>query len=614
MQQAGTIQGKKPNNLAAPTPPSNAHGLSDAEFLSGGGKIGLSDAEFTRGGGVVGPSSLPRTPARGVDNPTRDMNAAQLGDTLSAEALATLLEPFSLRGGKGEWKVPDVVHGAAGILDNPIGGAVDAVVTPVYDFIKSFSNPDPRAKTSAATNIATQTVPGIAGLVEGVKGARGFEPLPSLKDIAKPVPELTFLRNIPGLAIDVESKLKPAMSAIKDGEAITGKVTKDVPTALDNLSATQNDIHRHIDSVIRGQEDVVVPGSRQAQINAQIKAIPETYVPGTAAYKKLVRKIVDDAGPNDYTIGQLNRQRKALSATQSPYYGKDIQGQLTMETGPRAADIARGNLVREQFYDSLNDNGFGGKEIVREGNARLGAIMELQDILGSDAFKNKARLQAGQSSISKVTGAVGKLARPGETAKEYARGEGLSINEDIASALRRWQTSKPLGEFATGLRPGPEPPRNAANELIMTHKPQVMGLPAVIPPETPPTHVMAYPIGDSRFPMPESSITKDARFNRALTTGQKLLPAAGDTSVKVTPQAPESFSEAMHRTDTAQSQLMRETMGKGPFDKQARPATADEYLRTKGGTDMPNTPKYEAKSKTAPKPEPPKKSTKGKSK
>lgn len=476
------------------------------------------------------------------------------------------------------------------------------------DWYEGAKTGDAQKMSKSASDFALKEIPAIEGTAGALKGGAGAAKT-ALRDVAKPAPILTFLRNVPGLAID-QAKLGTGMSVLKDGEAITGKITTDVPTAIQNAKAAQNAIHEHVDSTIRGQESIKVPGSRQAQINAQIKALPETYRPGTKAYTRAVKNIIETVGPNDFTIGELNRLRKDLSATQSPYYGRDLQGQLTMEAGPRAADIARGNTIRQQFYDALNDNGLGGKEIVQEANRRLGALIELQDILNDPLVKNKAALQSGRTGISKIADTLGKLGRPAESLKKYAAGETSLINEDIASALRRWQASKPLGEFATGPRPGTEAPRNAANELIMPKSKEVSGLPAVIPPEPPPQVVKAWPVGDSRFPMPESSIAKNARFNRALTTGQKLLPEAGGTSVKVTPQPSESFSDAMKRTETAQSRLMRETMGKGPFDKQARPATAEEYLQTKSGTDMPNPHKFEAKSKTAPKPEPPKKSGK----
>lgn len=73
---------------------------------------------------------------------------------------------------------------------------------------------------------------------------------------------------------------------------------------------------------------------------------------------------------------------------------------------------------------------------------------------------------------------------------------------------------------------------------------------------------------------------------KQLGTGQKLLPSAGATSVKTPPLPPESFSEALAREQTPQSKAMREVVGKGPYTPQARPATAEEYIRTKGGREM----------------------------
>lgn len=103
-------------------------------------------------------------------------------------------------------------------------------------------------------------------------------------------------------------------------------------------------------------------------------------------------------------------------------------------------------------------------------------------------------------------------------------------------------------------------------------------------PVTPPESPVAPPGG---FPMPASSIAPEPL---RLTSGQRMLPAAGDTSVKTPPQPPESFAEALAREQTPQSKAMREVVGEGPYNTQSRPATAEEYLRTKGGREMSNKP------------------------
>lgn len=72
-------------------------------------------------------------------------------------------------------------------------------------------------------------------------------------------------------------------------------------------------------------------------------------------------------------------------------------------------------------------------------------------------------------------------------------------------------------------------------------------------------------------------------------TVSKGLPSPGQTSVKAPPK-PESYRESLKRTGTPQSKGMREQTGTGPLNKQARPATAQEYLKTKGGRQIQSTP------------------------
>lgn len=116
------------------------------------------------------PSKPKPAPAKGVDDPTRDMDTATLMESLRDEGAATLLEPFSARGGKGEWKVPDILSGSAralmGLMSGPRGqvdtvkGIGKGLVEPA---VTLATTKDPRERVGAGVRLVRDTIPSVLG-------------------------------------------------------------------------------------------------------------------------------------------------------------------------------------------------------------------------------------------------------------------------------------------------------------------------------------------------------------------------------------------------------------------------------------------------------------------
>lgn len=451
-------------------------------------------------------------------------------------------------------------------------------------------------------------------------------------------------------------------------------VPRNLPMARASIQRRITANNSMFDNLMRLQHNIVESGSRQAVANAEITAIPEDIrLNDPDKYARLVADAQSKANLPDYTRGQLNELRKDLNATNSPYYGKDLSGQITMDRGVRAMDMARGDTVRNLLYNSLDTSGAGMGDTAREINRRMGALIHFDDALRPR--ENEALLQTGKSLASKA-------ATPVKSVKEHFTDP--TIDQTIARTLARWKsTPEPIPtKFAAPNSPTPTAPpvkmagkptpgkavipqattasplprgaqlltgNQPTNPTFVTSRGQRM-----IPAQTA-TNVNG-PFASSKTPMqmPGNTVI-DAEFvdPKQLTTNLTELPGGGyksseqfsthpvkegpvppprnstvmptatapsnphvgdrflyqdrvwtytgskwemtgprligsSTTVKTPPLPPESFADTLARTQTPQSALMRETMGKGPYDKQARPATAEEYLRTKGGTNMPS--------------------------
>lgn len=109
--------------------------------------------------------------AKGVDDPTRDMDTATLMSTLRDEGAAALLEPFSARGGAGEWKVPDILSGSAraamGLLFGGPKGQVEVGKSIVHGLTEPITTltttKDPRERVAAGSRLVRDTIPALWG-------------------------------------------------------------------------------------------------------------------------------------------------------------------------------------------------------------------------------------------------------------------------------------------------------------------------------------------------------------------------------------------------------------------------------------------------------------------
>lgn len=315
------------------------------------------------------------------------------------------------------------------ILPDALGGISDAIPAPIKNLGRA-----------AGTMVADVAGGAKGAIVEGAKalkvGAQTGE-FPT----RPPAASITEALN-PG---DLQFQ-KHAPIALRELRA-SSKGVGGVEDALAGLEERRKVNNAGVDSIVGPQKGVDASSYRNHIIQKQIDSIPLDTKP--LVRKRLMADIYRRT-PEKITIGWLNDMRSELSATQSPFYGKDVTGQVTMDAGQRAVDIARGEAVRESFYHSLDNapGAMGGGEAARAYNERIGATMHMKDAL---QHKQNAAVAEHQSplgdKLSKVRFALG---RPGHT---IAHGLPQSIDEMVAEAVRNTKevpseiAHKSKGEF-----------------------------------------------------------------------------------------------------------------------------------------------------------------------
>lgn len=221
-----------------------------------------------------------------------------------------------------------------------------------------------------------------------------------------------------------QSHIEGGLDELKQGASAMGRNIQTVEGGRKALGIQRNRINAMISQIVNPQRNMIVPGSYQALVDSQMAAIPTDIKP--KAYDALVASIKETNGGKDLTIGQLNSMRSDLSATQSSFYGKDPSGQLTMDAGQRAVDIARGNTSRQLFYDSLDQHGLGGGQAARQLNGRIGDIIHTDDALF--AAQNK--------SIAQQKSPAGEMY---QAVKQYFRPSKRTVDQALSTAVGRWR-------------------------------------------------------------------------------------------------------------------------------------------------------------------------------
>jgi hypothetical protein len=271
--------------------------------------------------------------------------------------------------------------------------------------------------TEGATAVAPKLSPILDGIIK-----RGKQALPNEIDL-RPKSQTLITKGLSPTDKNFQSYVDAGLSELKAAQKEVGTI-KDVPTAQRGLDGRWKTYDADIKEMVKPREHQVVPGSAQNMIDRQIAAIPDDWkLHNPTDYNKLVEQL-KNAHPHDYTIGELNQVRSDLGKANSAYYGKDIQGQLTMDVGSKAVQMARETAARDLFYKGMDQFGEGAP--VRELNSRVGAILHLQDELWDNLNKSVAERRPFVSRT---------ITRPIKTSMGA---ELKGVDEHLGAAVKRW--------------------------------------------------------------------------------------------------------------------------------------------------------------------------------
>lgn len=351
------------------------------------------------------------------------------------------------------------------------------------------------------------------------------------------------------------------MSELKQAEFPLGelKTLEDYQKAVKVRTSINNGM---IDQIVKPQADITYPGSAKMMQDYQMSKIPEDIRNNPRKYATAVRDI-KAYHPQDFTLGELNRLRSELSATQSPFYGKDLSGQLTMDAGARATDIARGEVVRKMFYEGLDKYGLGGGQAAATINGRIGSLIHFSDALMDKA--NTAVAQGGNVA-SRFKRMTEKVTSPS--------GKGSTINEDLALAMKRWD--KPPAPIEVQLREpmGPSrllPARTSFDLGAGPDASKVHGTPAIYSPPGRPKLLPAraggpYAMGTGE-PAPGTG--------PSTVTGEKGTPSVGPFKTAV----PETLSGKQTRMSLPSGPIEKTNKsGPGPLFRMSQSAPGEGII------------------------------------
>ncbi len=195
----------------------------------------LSDALKKYGGtpSNVGTTTPPPAPAMGVSDPTRDWNAAQLGDQTVKDLGADLLSPFSLRSGTGQWQIPPLLAPFSPYKPGENGKSGEWQIPPIAKpAVELASQP------MAALHGFPATREAVGGLVEGVAGG----PVEMAQGLSEGLSGGDFQHLTSGTARTIRDTLPALYGGIKSGtkayQSIIG--SRFPPPSSDIFAQTQH--------------------------------------------------------------------------------------------------------------------------------------------------------------------------------------------------------------------------------------------------------------------------------------------------------------------------------------------------------------------------------------
>lgn len=338
--------------------------------------------------------------------------------------------------------------GPAGmIVGGGAGASIGESVSQLAEHITGSPNAPKTSGEAALRHAGALAEGGFQGALPSVAEWHGGHPLLPLLDqyatkafnrvapSAIKTSAQTFATRALGTDPILQRYMEDGLSELKIAEGTMGPMNS-IPKAQNALRLRAAGYSDAINNdIISKQADIVVPGSAKKLAEDQIAEIPSDVSP--MQRRKMIRDI-NLSHPEDLSIGELNKLRSELAATQSPYYGKDLSGQLTMDAGTRAIDIARGNSAREQLYGALDTNGLGGGKEARYINGKIGSIINFQDALRAKSGTAVAQQETLQAKAAQK---LRKIISPVSTLE----GSNRTTEENLQMALKRWdKTPQPI--------------------------------------------------------------------------------------------------------------------------------------------------------------------------
>ena len=447
----------------------------------------------------------------------------------------------------------DLDQGAREVVVGALPDPVQSRVRPVSGAIEAPNPDEYEGHARAAGANLSGTLLGKATEVFGGKALRNIEDRVKYSQ-DRPViftqPEGHWQQ---ALKLELEPKdLKLSGDLIKHGEAMIKKPVKDIDSLrLAEKAVFETDLMPRLNAIIDPQKTVTIPRSGRALRQAAVDSIPKDILPGTLEYDNLVRQITESI-PGDLTLGQLRDMVSSLNQQNATVHSAKLGQALSkMETATKAIDMGKEAASRRLMYEGMDRMGLGGADAVREINKRVGLLIKVRDAV--DGLERTARTEATTPTLRRGV----QLAK---ATVGTVKGPQFTINENIASAMRKWKTETGLDIMARTRLPLPtsrQLPANASPSMQMgegwsggtggvTTPVVVEGSRAsrtgrMIPEKAGSPHVMPEGWEGGTGGVTGQELAEGTQSTR--TRGQRLLPSTGEpTNVRTPGQVFEKLS------------------------------------------------------------------------
>lgn len=375
-----------------------------------------------------------------------------------------------------------------------------------------------------------------------------------------------------------------AFPALKAAEIPTlGRPVQDLRDAADVARAAKDQAWKPYQDLLDRTGNV----DRLDILRRAVSALPDTLKNSQfTSYKRIVGKFARDLSQPEYAAQDMENAAQMLNAKLKAYYTKNNLDRAAASKLPATAgDESLLSAYRSALDDKIkSDTGYDAAPLRKNyGNIKAveNALIEqpsgddtLYDVLMRNPTANASPSSAFRTALSHVMRQT-----PDQQAERAFRL--YTPPEPGSSLIHLGPSNKVDATLQAHYMPQsgrllPENPRGT------TVRPMPSGVRGELP--APGTPVTAYAQGPIEGPTgPPGGFRMPPRPpSGLLTTGQRMLPAPGETSVIAPPAPPESFADALARTQTPASKLERKITGSGPFNTQSTPATAEEYLAKYG--------------------------------